>query len=342
MSSGRRIERRQAKHTAFTLEHSFLFRLSPRVAWILVLGLLALAAAVEHAAPDGLWFGPIYLAVMVLAAWSIHPGAAIAIGAAVLAARLVLGTLPFYPTESALAGPNLAVRSFGILVVIGFIAIARKSCEREWRFARTDPLTGAWNRQAFFEIIRGSRESGGWSAMIFADLDGLKRLNDAEGHSQGDLSLKLFAQTVRGTIREGDVFARMGGDEFVIFMQLKDEAAGTAVARRLHKALNAAAPADSGPRLTCSLGVLLLPAGSKAIDGELRAADELMYEAKKARAGVLVATAIQRDGTVRLGAKRSVYGPWEPEAAPRADRTGATPVRSSDRPQARPEPPIAA
>src|SRR3546814_20825784 len=80
----------------------------------------------------------------------------------------------------------------------------------------------------------------GWSALIYADLDGLKQLNDQQGHDRGDESLKAFAGTVRRTIREGDVLARMGGDEFVIFMKLRDEEAGQAVARRLHQEIGRA------------------------------------------------------------------------------------------------------
>ena len=322
MTSGSRIERRQTQHAALTLEHSFLFRIRPALAWPLVAGLMAAGAAVEHFAPEGLWFGPIYLAVLALAAWSINSVAALAIGLGLISVKLAFGVLPFYDGESPFLLSNAAVRVTGIAIVIGFIGMARKSCEREWRFARTDALTGAWNRPAFFEILESNRDEGGWSAMIYADLDGLKALNDAEGHARGDLGLKLFAETVRRTIRAGDVFARVGGDEFVIFMRLKDEAAGLAVARRLHRALNTQAPEDGSPHLTCSVGVLVLRDGSKSIDAELRAADALMYEAKKLRAGVFVATARQGESCIEQTVGIPVLGPWEQTAAVRRDDRG--------------------
>lgn len=342
MSRGRRIERRRAKHAAFTLEHAFLFRLSPRVAWAVVLSAMAAAVLMEHLAPEQVWFGPLYLGVMVLAAWTIHPGAALAIGSAILAARLGTGSLTFHPSDSTAAGPNMAVRICGMLIVIGLIGIARRSCQREWRFARTDPLTGAWNRQAFFELIKVNRDTGGWSAMIYADLDGLKRLNDVQGHCRGDEGLRLFARKVRSAIRKGDVFARVGGDEFVIFMHIRDEAAGTAVARRLHQALNTVPGNEDGSFLPCSLGVLVLPDGSKDIDAELRAADELMYEAKKSRCGVVVATARAIEGQAALATIRALVDLSDRGVAVRQADRGEAPAAPVVPPPERSEPPMAA
>lgn len=323
MNSTRRIDRRQAKHARLTLEHSFLFRIPPRLAWATVVVLLGAVSFIESLAPSDLWFGPAYLAVIALAAWSISARVAIVVGLLVLSAKLAMGNLPFYQPESQLAPVALAVRVIAIAIVVSFIGMARKSCEREWRSARTDALTGALNRQAFFEIVESGQCRGGWSAIIYADLDGLKKLNDEAGHGQGDRSLKAFAETVRRTIRDGDVFARMGGDEFVIFMKLKNERAGAAVARRLHKALNAEVAAN-GVRLTCSLGILLLPDGCKAIDRELRAADQLMYEAKKSRSGVLVSTAIECDGEVFVLPALAAADPAERETVVRQTDRDAT------------------
>lgn len=337
------MERRQTKHVAQMPRHVVLCSLSPAVAWVVIMALLAVAATVEYLAPHQLWFGPIYLAVMVLAAWSVHPGVALAIGTGILMTRLAAGTLPFYPTETSLAGPNLAVRAFGMLVVVGFIALARRACQREWRSARVDQLTGAWNRQAFFEIIRANRDIGGWSAIIYADLDGLKQLNDAQGHSRGDLGIQHFAHRVRAAIRKEDIFARLGGDEFVIFMRLRDEAAGTAVARRLHRALNAGSSNGADPFLSSSLGVLVLPNGSKEIDAELRAADELMYAAKKSGVGVSVATAYETDGRVGPMLGRAAFEEWEREAGVRqVDRDGAPAQHDAQVRSPPSEPPIAA
>jgi diguanylate cyclase (GGDEF)-like protein len=299
MRAGRHIERREAQHTGLTLEHSFLFRIPRRVAWMVTVPSLCAIAAIEYFSPREIWFGPVYLAVLAFVAWSVSSRIAIAIGLGIMAVKLAAGIMPFYPDDAGLRLATVGTRIVAIGVVVGFIGMARRSCEREWRFARTDALTGALNRPAFFEIVESGLCRGGWCALIYADLDGLKKLNDAEGHDQGDRSLTIFAETVRKTIRKGDVFARMGGDEFVIFMKLRDARSGEAVARRLQQAINADTP-DRAPRLTCSLGILLLPDGCRRIDAELRAADELMYEAKRSGSGVLVAMLEERGGDMVL------------------------------------------
>ena len=175
----------------------------------------------------------------------------------------------------------------GIVLLLG---AARSALEKEWRFARTDQLTGALNRQAFFEAIGANETSRAWSVLIYADLDGLKQVNDNLGHEQGDASLAAFARRVRSAIRKDDLFARVGGDEFVILMNIRDEDAGVLVANRLNRVLNVEG-SDDEARLLSSLGVLILPPGLRAIDAELKAADRLMYEAKRTKIGMLVATA---------------------------------------------------
>lgn len=331
MTAGHQIERRRVQHPALVLEHSFLFRIPPRYGWPAALLLLGGVAAAESVAPREIWFGPVYLAVVCFAAWALSIRSAFLLGTSVLLFKLATGNLAFYPMGPGLALGNLAVRFAGIGIVLGFIGLARKSYEREWHLARTDLLTDALNRQAFFELVRSGRCSGGWSALIYADLDGLKQLNDQQGHDQGDESLKAFAETVRRTIRKGDVLARMGGDEFVIFMKLRDEEAGQAVACRLHRALNTGGE-DAACPLKCSLGVLVLPDGSQSIDAELRAADELMYKAKQSRAGVAVATAVVTDGRIALTI-RDLAPPHESQVR-QTDRTGEASGSAPDQPRA--------
>lgn len=318
MTAGRQPERRMVQHAPLVLEHSFLFRIPRRLAWPLVLSTLLLVSVAERLAPQEIWFGPVYLAVVCLAAWSLSTRTAVLLGCTVLMLKLATGNLAFYPMGPGPVLGNLVVRFMGIGIVVSFIGLARKSCEREWLLARTDLLTGALNRQAFFELLRSGRCSGGCAALIYADLDGLKQLNDQCGHEHGDESLKTFADMVRHTVRKGDVLARMGGDEFVIFMKLRDEEAGLAVARRLHQAFNAGGQQDSS-RLTCSLGVLVLPDGPCAIDAELRAADELMYRAKQSRSGFALATGLRTDGGIAL--TTGLHVPAHDSQVRQADRT---------------------
>jgi len=178
-----------------------------------------------------------------------------------------------------------------VLAIILMLAVARASLEKEWRLARTDPLTGALNRQAFFEAIKEAPSGVTLAMLIFADADGLKRVNDERGHEKGDECLRNFAERIRSAIRKEDIFARLGGDEFAIYMKVGDHAAAKTVADRLNGVLNSQPEGDDAV-LKGSLGVLLLPQGSHSIDAELNLADKLMYSAKRDRAGMTMALAI--------------------------------------------------
>lgn len=138
-------------------------------------------------------------------------------------------------------------------------------------------MTGALNRQAFFELA-AAVDAARWRLLVYADLDGLKKLNDIHGHAAGDVCLRAYGLAVRKMIRRNDIFARIGGDEFVIFMSVKDEAAARGVAARLHKAMNSISSARRN--LPCSVGGLVVPPGEASIDDLVRSADNLMYEAK--------------------------------------------------------------
>ncbi|RYE36260.1 MAG: GGDEF domain-containing protein, partial [Hyphomicrobiales bacterium] len=165
--------------------------------------------------------------------------------------------------------------------------------------------------------------SPSWSVLIYADLDGLKHINDSMGHRHGDSSIMAFAGQVQSAIRKDDLFARVGGDEFVILMNVRDEAAGLIVADRLNHSLNVAAYHEENTRLLSSLGVLILPPGARAIDTELRAADMLMYEAKRMKIGLLVATAEMTSQAITLSRHLAQAQPANRRTAIRAHHRGS-------------------
>jgi|GEM_PF-2323235 len=152
----------------------------------------------------------------------------------------------------------------------------------------TDELTGLQNRRGFLALghqaVRASARVKRATAVIFADLDGLKKINDTLGHEAGDEAITGFAKVLRDTFREGDILSRFGGDEFVVMMQ-SPESAGAAAIARLNANLekrNAANP--ELPALSASFGfVELNPDGSESLESLVARADALMYEAKKAR-----------------------------------------------------------
>ena len=215
-----------------------LARMRRAQAWVLVLACMDLAALGDLATGPDLWFGPVYLVVICLAAWSLGWGAGQAAGVACMALTFAINGISLYPYGSAALPANFAMRFAAASLVVAVIAAMRRAYLREWYLARTDALTVAFNRQAFFELGAGLCAGRGWRLLVYADLDGLKAINDNRGHAAGDACLRLYASGVRKTIRRDDLFARVGGDEFVLFMTVRDEAAARLVAGRLHRRMN--------------------------------------------------------------------------------------------------------
>jgi diguanylate cyclase (GGDEF)-like protein len=185
------------------------------------------------------------------------------------------------PTEVALVLAFLA----GALVAAGvaWIAImARKSRHEELlaevaRLARTDPLTGLANRRAWQDQLRRemsrATRTGGPLSVVVLDLDGFKAFNDRRGHGAGDSLLVEAATLWSLQIREIDLIARHGGDEFVVLLPDAGLAGATTVADRL---------LPSTPReVTASAGVAQWD-GTESADELLGRADAALYEAKRA------------------------------------------------------------
>ena len=279
------VERRVGRKYDLTLRRSFLFYVPKRTAYGFILIGFALAFLADIWAPPNVWMGPVYLFLVSFAAWTVSGLLAVGLGLLVIAFNWVARGMSFYPFGPELALANVAIRFLCVLMVVAFLVIARRSSEREWKLARLDQLTGGLNRPAFFETIEASNYENDWCALAYGDLDGLKCLNDERGHEEGDKAIKAFAETVRKSIRRGDVFARLGGDEFVVFMKVSGPESGQLIADRLNEETNAGNPKGNGS-LPCSWGVLLLPPGPRQIDKELKAADVLMYRAKKSQTGL--------------------------------------------------------
>ncbi len=153
----------------------------------------------------------------------------------------------------------------------------------------TDQLTGAMNRRGFFEravvAIAQSRRTALPTAVVMFDIDRFKLINDSYGHTVGDEVLRLLSRTLSSAIRPGDILARLGGEEFVVFLHDSSGDAAVAIADQLRAAIRAGVPHPAGSNkvLTVSGGVAVLkdelePEASLMI--ALKAADEALYVAK--------------------------------------------------------------
>ena len=152
------------------------------------------------------------------------------------------------------------------------------------RQALLDPLTGVANRRGLLKRVDELSVAGTPYAVLVLDLDEFKAVNDRLGHEVGDELLQVAARRLVGSVRDDDLVARVGGDEFVAVLP---GVTSRAVAARLKDAVAAkfAEPVSVGRwtlrRLPSSLGLALCPTDGATWRDVMRAADEAMYDAKK-------------------------------------------------------------
>jgi diguanylate cyclase (GGDEF)-like protein len=183
----------------------------------------------------------------------------------------------------------LGMFSLGVLgLSIGFILLANERLRVELEFMATrDPMTGALNRRAFFQLaeiewarITRSRRP---LAVIAADIDLFKKINDSHGHQVGDLVIKDFAGRASKTLRLPDAFARFGGEEFVILLPETGLAEARKVAERIRREIEIPRTRNLPP-YTVSLGVAAVhgeQGEARNIEALLAEADAALYRAKE-------------------------------------------------------------
>jgi diguanylate cyclase (GGDEF)-like protein len=248
------------------------------------LAMVGAIAILDYATGEELAFSVFYLVPVVAVAWT---GPAAVAGAVAVAAGLA------FPVSDLLAGDdpaaawvpvwNFGVRSGTYLVVAALTRALRRALEQERALARIDALTGALNSRSFYEIaereIARSRRTGNPLTIAYLDLDGFKGVNDEHGHSAGDDVLKEIASALSAGTRPMDVVGRLGGDEFALLFPDADAAAATNPISRARAAVKAMAD-RTGYAVSASIGAATFLRPPDDVNELLRAADELMYEAK--------------------------------------------------------------
>lgn len=165
--------------------------------------------------------------------------------------------------------------------------------------ALTDPLTGLHNRRYMETHLRNllaeARQSHKPLAVLVADIDHFKQVNDVHGHDNGDAVLKQFAERVRQQTRTIDLACRMGGEEFLIIMPDTDRTSAMAVAERLRHGISAApfrlATGGDMIDVTASLGVSVLESRQDTVESLIKRADQALYAAKRSGRNRVVADA---------------------------------------------------
>lgn len=179
-----------------------------------------------------------------------------------------------------------------IFALFGYIL--GRQADRLAELSQTDALTGLLNGRGFSARLRAelkrSKRYGESLTLLFLDLDALKDINDRHGHRAGSEALRQVARVIQSELRETDVAARWGGDEFTILAPNTSPPAAMALAERIRSRI--AEQADPF-QLTVSIGVATHVGDDEGMPGNsatiLRAADEALYEAKKRGKNTVVA-----------------------------------------------------
>lgn len=175
----------------------------------------------------------------------------------------------------------------GTVLVTGEVTLWRRA-ERALRHMAThDSLTGLPSRHHFetrlTQALAAAERHGQPIALMFIDVDYFKSVNDSHGHAAGDQVLVMLAERLRGSAREGDLVARISGDEFAVLLDhATDDDALAAAARRILQ--HVSEPMDAAPgslRQTVSIGIARFPKDADDASALMRCADEACYAAKR-------------------------------------------------------------
>lgn len=223
----------------------------------------------------------LYLLAVVTSALTLGVLATLLEVAAIAACYLLLfqlgGARLMTPAHLALVSTNLVV-----FLVVGYLTAAlvnaiQVSNRMLLMMASQDPLTGLFNRRAFTDLAKpihamAERSQRPYSVIVI-DMDGLKAINDSQGHEAGDRAILDLAQRLKGCARGSDLVARHGGDEFVMLLPDTD----TDGARQLMQRLLASVASHE---LQFSIGVASYPEHGQRLEYLLAHADRAMYESK--------------------------------------------------------------
>ena len=152
--------------------------------------------------------------------------------------------------------------------------------------AQHDSLTGLLNTQAFQQVAEIERtravRTGEPITIAFLDLDSFKQINDVHGHVAGDAVLRTFADCIAGSVRPYDIVGRVGGDEFTLVLPNTDQFAAAGVVERIRHRV---AALNDVPTVTATMGLVTFTFPPATVQDMIRAADELMYQAKRNHTG---------------------------------------------------------
>lgn len=182
--------------------------------------------------------------------------------------------------------PYMVVASVAASVLLGLFVereLSQIAREHQWKTrALTDPLTGLPNRRAFERGMLGLRRPEKEAALLVADIDHFKVVNDTYGHAAGDHVLQQISEVLRSNVRGRDMLSRLGGEELAVLLPDTGYVRARQIANRLRRAIEVMEIEWEGQviKITVSIGVAVA-AGSLPSDALFEQADSALYAAKR-------------------------------------------------------------
>ena len=263
----------------------------PRLVALSIL-LVILLGTIDYLTGFELTFSFFYLLPVAIASWGVGRYAGPFLSAFSAVIWIISNLLAGEAYSSAFVAIWNTLMRFIIFTIMSLLLHAlRSAMEEERHLARTDPLTGALNRRAFYGIVTTkilfAKPTPPPCTLIYIDLDNFKPINDKFGHSTGDVVLTTVVRTIAGELGADETLARLGGDEFIILMNETDPAALKATVTNIQQVLLKAMQAQDW-QVTFSIGVLTFLKPSGSVSQMITMADQLMYEAKSGTKNAVV------------------------------------------------------
>lgn len=233
----------------------------------------------------------LYLLVIMFSALTLGKGISLLVFLSITLVYFYLGQ-KFYAEKAFSYGDFGAVMIlFCPYLIAGYVttllaADVQNAREGLAHLSNTDDLTGLKNRRAFenefsIEVKKAIRYKRPFAVMML-DADDLKLANDQYGHGVGDKLIKSLAQVLQDSVRETDILARYGGDEFVVMLPETNDETAIEIAERIREAVENTSFSTDGNRVssTLSIGIACYPADSEKTEEIIKIADKALYESK--------------------------------------------------------------
>jgi diguanylate cyclase (GGDEF)-like protein len=264
----------------------FINKLPRSVVTVLALFLCVVVGVVDGIIGHVYSLVPFYLAPIVLAAWFAGRKTGYLLSCASSLAWLMIEITggPFLKYDFAMYW-NYVIKLMLFVLTTTVVSALKEALDRENVIARTDHLTGMQNRRSYYErveeeILRNHRYDDPFT-IAFLDIDNFKTINDTKGHGEGDKLLRQVAEVLSKAVRETDMVARVGGDEFALLLpETTGESALTAVTK-VRKKLQMSV--ENRWPVTFSIGLVTYLKSPDTVDEVIGRADRLMYMAKEAK-----------------------------------------------------------